>query len=245
MENGVSAMCSLRADHCWHVFSRESQRHAIFLFLFLKMSSFTGEVWKKQSYRKTKHGEDQSGKQKGRGSLGEQTEGNSFGSWWWFLEHSQISAVQPPIVGFCCRSENQQRSRFEVGRGLVCLSFLSEGGRCTSHCIRIESTHSYCDCVCLCGSGVARSSVSKCVQTTETRTKTDPGLLQSNKRVAGIWWSQQHILGFVFLYVIFLLFKLKVEPISTTTTLRASLCINQRASNLPYSWFQDPEDSGV
>lgn len=53
------------------------------------------------------------------------------------------------------------------------------------------------------------------------------------------------MLGFVFLYFIFLLFKLKVESVSTTTPLRASLGINQRANSLPYSWFQDPENGGV
>lgn len=76
----------------------------------------------------------------------------------------------------------------------------------------------------------------------------EPKQIQVSYKVTKEWQESggpNSIYWGVFLYVIFLLFKLKVEPISTTTTLRASLCINQRASNLPYSWFQDPEDSGV
>lgn len=47
------------------------------------------------------------------------------------------------------------------------------------------------------------------------------------------------------LFFIFLLFKLKVESVSTTTALRASFYINQRVNNLFYSWFQDLENGGV
>lgn len=47
------------------------------------------------------------------------------------------------------------------------------------------------------------------------------------------------------LFFIFLLFKLTIESVSTTTALCASFYINQRANNLSYSWFQDPENGGV
>lgn len=95
-----------------------------------------------------------------------------------------------------------QWSGFEVARvlELLCLPFSSKGGRCTLHCIQIESTHSYCDCVCQCGDGVAGSSVAKCVWMVK-RARTVPGLLwNNNKRAAGNGWSQWHRLGFVFLY---------------------------------------------
>lgn len=150
----------------WHIFSRASHRDTRFvcLFLFLKMSSLYWWSLKQIELQENQTRGELEWKTEREGSLGEQTEGNSFGSWWRFLEHSQISAAQTPIVGFRSRSElamarPPQRSRFEVARGLeFCLSFSSRGGRCTSHCIRIESTRGYCDCVCPRGNGVASSS---------------------------------------------------------------------------------------
>lgn len=151
----------------WPVFSRASHRDTRFfllLFLFLKMSSLYWWSLKQIELQENQTWGELEWKTERKGSLGEQTEGNSFGSWWRFLEHSQISAAQTPLVGFCSHSKLTmarlpQRSRFEVARGLeFCLSFSSRGVRCTSHCIRIESTHSHCDCVCPCGNGVARAS---------------------------------------------------------------------------------------
>lgn len=162
MESGVHAVCYLRTDH-YGMFSLEqaTETRNFFLFLFLKMSSLYWWSLKQIELQENQTWGDLEWKTERKGSLGEQTEGNSFGSWWRFLEHSQISAMQTPIVGFCPRSESlamarlPQRSRFEVARGLesFCLSFSSEGGRCTWHCVQIESTHSYCDCVCPCGMG--------------------------------------------------------------------------------------------
>lgn len=105
-------------------------RHAFFLFLFLKMSSLYWWSLKQIELQENQTRGELEWKTERKGSLGEQTEGNSFGSWWRFLEHSQISAAQTPIVGFCSRSElamarPPQRSRFEVARVWSCSAFPS------------------------------------------------------------------------------------------------------------------------
>lgn len=121
----------LRADHCG-MFSLQQATETRNFFFFV---SFSKDVFlvlvKSETNRVT--GKPNTGgtrvETERKGSLGEQTEGNSFGSWWRFLEHSQISAAQTPIVGFCSRSElamarPPQRSRFEVARVWSCSAFL-------------------------------------------------------------------------------------------------------------------------
>lgn len=130
VESGAHAFCyELTTVACF--LSSKPQRHAIFFFFV----SFSKDVFlvlvKSETNRVT--GKPNTGgtrvETERKGSLGEQTEGNSFGSWWRFLEHSQISAAQTPIVGFCSRSElamarPPQRSRFEVARVWSCSAFL-------------------------------------------------------------------------------------------------------------------------
>lgn len=127
-----------------------------------------------------------------------------------------------------------QWSGFEVARvlELLCLPFSSKGGRCTLHCIQIESTHSYCDCVCV---SVAMGWPDRLWQSVCGWWK-EPEQFQGSYEITkeqqetgspnGIGW------GLLFSIFTCLLFKLKVKSVSTTTTVRSSLCINRGINNL-------------
>lgn len=131
VESGAHAFCYLRADHCGMFSLQQATETRNFFFASFSKNVFLVLV-KSETNRVT--GKPNTGgtrvETERKGSLGEQTEGNSFGSWWRFLEHSQISAAQTPIVGFCSRSElamarPPQRSRFEVARVWSCSAFPS------------------------------------------------------------------------------------------------------------------------
>lgn len=161
----------LKSWPLWHVFSRKSHRDSRFFCFFSKdvflvlVKSETNRVTGKPNM--------------GRTSVENGKEGKPWRANWreFIWQFVAVPRTQPDLSRAASYSRFllplwqlamarlPQWSRFEVARSLesFCLSFSSRGGRCTLRCLWIESTHSYCDCVCPCGNGVARSSVAKCV----------------------------------------------------------------------------------
>lgn len=162
----------LKSWPLWHVFSRESHRDTQFFFVSFSKDVFLVLV-KSETNRVT-------GKPNmGRTRVENRKEGKPWRANWreFIWQLVAVPRTQPDLSRAASYSRFSlplwqlamarlpRWSRFEVARGLesFCLSFSSRGGRCTSHCVRIENTHSYWTCVCPCGDGVARSSVVVCV----------------------------------------------------------------------------------